>query len=51
MPSHRHSSNGIRAGDGSSGKVAMRSATFSNEYDESVSYTEYAGGDESHNNM
>lgn len=51
IPSHRHSSHGQRATSSTSGPVCMRSATFSDAYTDSTSYTEYTGGGKSHNNI
>ena len=50
MPAHKHYTSAMRAGDGSSGKVAMRSATYSNEY-EDLSQTDVQGQNFPHNNM
>lgn len=50
MPKHRHASNAVRTTLSDDGKVAMRSATLSQEHT-NLSYTDYAGGGEAHNNM
>lgn len=51
MPSHRHSSHDRRFTSSTSGPVGMRSATFTDDYTDGVSYTAYTGGGAAHNNM